>query len=166
MGNYRILVDDSENEEMLWHPGIEIAFVLNGYGTLFMDGEEYEVQEEDIFVINSYQIHRVELKPGSHLLSVLINTEFVSKLFPQSEEYVYDCKSFLCPEQMKPVVTHLKRKLAQMLSVWSKSREEFSELNGNIQLAELMEFLFENFSKKKEKTGKGRALAGFSAVYQ
>lgn len=152
--NYKILIDDKENEEMLWHSGIEIAFVLNGYGTLFLDGEKYEIQEEDLFVINSYQIHRVEMKTGSHLLSVLVEPCFVTNLFPQATEYTYECKTFACPEQMKSAILLMKEKLAEMISIWSKSREEFSELHRNMQLAELVGCLFENFGRQKDKDGK------------
>lgn len=151
---YSILVDDTENEEMLWHPSIEIAFVLNGYGVLFIDGERYEIQEEDMFVINSYQIHRVELKEGSHLLSVLIAPGFARQFFPQIEEYTYELRSFLCAEELKPAVTQLKKQLARTISVWSKSREEFSELRMNIQLSHLIECLSGNFGKKIEKSDK------------
>lgn len=152
--NYRILIDDKENEEMLWHPGIEIAFVLNGYGVLFLDGEKYEIQEEDVFVINSYQIHRVELKKGSHLLSVLVEPRFLTNLFPQAAEYRYNCKSFACPEHERDAILQVKCKLGRLVSVWSKSREEFSQLQRNMQLGELVECLFENFGKKQEKTDK------------
>lgn len=151
---YSILVDDTENEEMLWHPSIELAFVLNGYGVLFIDGERYEIQEEDLFVINSYQIHRVELKEGSHLLSVLIAPDFARQFLSQAEEYTYELRSFLCSEELKPLVIQLKKQLAKTISVWSKSREEFSELSMNIQMAHLIECLSENFGRKIDRDDK------------
>lgn len=152
--NYKILVDDKENEEMLWHSGMEIAFVLNGHGVLFLDGEKYEIQEEDLLVINSYQIHRVELKSGSHLLSVLVDPQFVAGIFSQAAEYDCDCRSFACSGQEKEAILQMKQKLAKLVSVWSKSREEFSALHQAMQMAELLEYLFENFGKKREKNDK------------
>ncbi|KKO53500.1 AraC family ligand binding domain-containing protein [Paenibacillus sp. DMB20] len=79
---YRVIVNDPENEQLLCHKWLEVGFVLNGCGNLVMDEHSYPLQKNDIFVINSYQLHRVVLVEGSHLLSLMIQMDYKEYLLP------------------------------------------------------------------------------------
>lgn len=93
MERYQITVNDSKNEKLLWHKWLEIAFILAGTGIIFVDGQSYNLQEKDIFVVNSYQIHSVKMSDEGMLFSLLINPDFVRNLLPETEHYKFEHKN-------------------------------------------------------------------------
>lgn len=84
-----------EDIRELWHPELEVIFLLQGGGrVLFSDLKTaYELQEKDIFVVNSFEVQEFELEPDSIALSFMVSTDFIShvapELFPLSGDLLY-----------------------------------------------------------------------------
>lgn len=71
----------------LWRPQIQIIFMLKGKGQIrFADMKtSYTVQEDDIFVINSFEMHSLELEENAIALSftdyvMLLRVAYASKM--------------------------------------------------------------------------------------
>lgn len=151
---YRVIVNDPENEQLLWHKWVEIGFVLNGCGNLVMDEHSYPLQKNDIFVVNSYQLHRVELVEGSHLLSLMIQMDFQEYLLPQADKYMFECKSFLYPNGEQQRFDRLRRQLAHVIYTWSKAKEQLADVHIHTQLVILMECLIQYFGQEQKEERK------------
>lgn len=149
MEKYQITVNDSKNEKLLWHKWLEIAFVLEGTGVIFIDSQTYDIQEKDIFVINSYQIHSVKMSGEGMLFSLLINPEFVRNLLPETEYYKFECKSFLPSIQEQHPYDEIRKQLAEVVYTLTKSEEKFAETHIYIKLSALIECLIYNFGIQK-----------------
>ena len=55
-----------------WHENVEIIFILSGEGSVFNDGENIDVREDDIIVINSNRLHTLMTKGGKMFYRYLI----------------------------------------------------------------------------------------------
>lgn len=157
MDKYKLIVNDPENIQVLWHKWLEIGFVLRGSGMLFLDSNSYPIQEKDIFVVNSYQIHSVELSEGGYLLSFLIAPEFFEHLLPKTGNYRFDCKSFLFSLQEQDQFDKLRCRLADVVYAWMKSRGERDTIRIHAQMALLVECMVQDFGQESDaadqKTG-------------
>lgn len=154
MEKYRITVNDLNNEKLLWHKWVEIAFVLEGTGTVFIDSQSYDIQEKDIFVINSYQIHSAKMSEEGKLFSLLIDPEFVRNLLPETEYYKFECKSFCSSSHDKVPYDEVRKRLAQVVYTLTKSEEKFAETHIYMKLSALIECLIYNFGIQISKEQK------------
>ncbi len=73
----------------LWKPQIEIIFMLKGKGKIQFGNMKtlYQVQEEDIFVINSFEVHSFELEEDAVALSLTMSLRFVNACNPEILKY-------------------------------------------------------------------------------
>lgn len=148
MEKYKITVNDSRNEKLLWHKWLEIAFVLEGTGNVFIDSQSYNIQKKDVFVVNSYQIHSVKMADKGRVFSLLIDPEFVRNLLPETEYYKFECKSFSPSLQDQEPFDEIRRQLAQVVYTLTKSEEKFAETHTYIKISSLIECLIYNFGIK------------------
>ena len=76
-------------ERPLWHPELEIVFLMKGTGKIyFMDTKRmYTVREEDIFVINSFEISNFELEEDAIALSLFVSLRFAADVDPEFLQY-------------------------------------------------------------------------------
>lgn len=42
-----------------WHPNIELLYFVNGAGTVICEGSKYNVEKNDIFIVNSNMVHAI-----------------------------------------------------------------------------------------------------------
>ena len=145
MEKYQVAVNDFKNEKLLWHKWLEIAFVLEGTGVIFIDSQSYDIEEKDIFVVNSYQIHSVKMADEGKLFSLLINPEFVHNLLPEAEHYKFECKSFLPSVNDRKPYDEMRKQLAEVVYTLTKSEERFAETHTYMKISTLIECLIYNF---------------------
>lgn len=81
----------------LWNSQIEIMFLLQGTGRIFFENARmgYALQEADIFVINSFELHNLELDEGAVALSLHISLRFAAAVNSELLKYPVNCRSFL-----------------------------------------------------------------------
>lgn len=86
--------------QKLWSPQIKIVFILKGTGQIhFADMKNvYNVREEDIFVVNSFEMWNLELEENGAALSFSVSLRFASAVNPELLKYRIHCRSFLYGE--------------------------------------------------------------------
>lgn len=109
----------------LWQPQIEIIFMLKGKGQIrFADMKTlYTVQEDDIFVINSFEMHSLELEENAIALSFTVSLRFVSAINPEILKYQINCRSFLHGDNRQETFDVLRSDLAKAFE------EEYKNVN-------------------------------------
>lgn len=103
-----------------WHNSLELLFVMSGSVTIFVDGERYVLQQDDVILVNSNAPH--ELKADQCILAaVQIKLSlFDKKLLPESDLY-FDCNSQTRPND--PGIVQIKRIVAQFIKNYSAAGE-------------------------------------------
>ena len=69
-----------------WHEAIEICYVAKGNpGTISIEDKEYQLEEGDIFVINSRLIHSFQsvITPDQRVVTLLINYDWLRHCLPK-----------------------------------------------------------------------------------
>lgn len=117
-----------EDRRELWHPELEVVFLLRGSGRVFFSDLKtaYTLQEKDIFVVNSFEVQEFELDVDSVALSFMVSTEFVNQVAPELLKYRVDCRSFLHVEEQQGVFDVLRRDLAKVFQDHYKRETEES----------------------------------------
>lgn len=99
----------------LWRPQIEVVFLLKGNARIYFANKKktYAVREEDIFVINSFEMHNLELEESAIALSFTISLHFATAMNPEILRYPIDCRSFLHEENKQETFDVLRTDLAK-----------------------------------------------------
>lgn len=63
------------SKESNWHDNIEIQMCISGHGFVLLDGERYEIEENDIAVANSDVIHYTGTETGLTYSCLIVSTE-------------------------------------------------------------------------------------------
>lgn len=100
----------------LWRPQIEILFILRGTGKIYFESTKtgYIVQEKDIFVINSFEIHNLELEEDAVALSLSISLRLAAELDSELLNYHINCRSFLYGEDKQGLFDVLRSDFAKV----------------------------------------------------
>lgn len=106
----------SGNFRNLWNPQLEILFLLKGKGRIYFANTKtsYTVREEDIFVINSFEIHNLELLENATALSFSISLRFLYSVSPELMKYQVSCRSFLYGNDKQESFNLLRSDLARV----------------------------------------------------
>ena len=94
-----ILMNSVKYVAMHWHDRIEFLFVLKGRIHVYVGREEYYLQENDLLLINSNEVHGVESSEDNKLLVLQIPISFIKKWYKDIEKETFHCQSFLAVEQ-------------------------------------------------------------------
>ena len=105
-----------EEEPLHWHKDLEILCILKGKVNLQVNNAFYELGEDDIFLINSEDLHSISMvQEKSIFLSLNINLIYYEKFFMEMEYIVFiDDDSINSPENLD-LQLNVKWRIAQML---------------------------------------------------
>ena len=111
----------------LWKPQIEIIFMLKGNGQIyFPDGKTaYTVREEDIFVINSFEMQNFELEENAAALSMTVSLRFAAAVNPEILQYQMNCRSFLYDRDRQEPFDVLRSSFAKAFEEQYKNEEQY-----------------------------------------
>lgn len=139
----------------VWSQEIKIVFILRGKGWLHMEEatNAYEISQEDIFVINSFQMHSILLEENALAIALLLSPSFIATFSPETSNVNINCKSFLYSEDKQQIFDVLRRDFALAFRAWYKNEFELS-IHLRSKIIILMDNLFRNFSKNKMESGK------------
>lgn len=144
-----------EDERVLWHPDLELVFLLEGTGRVCMEqgGGTYHISKGDIFVINSFQMVDLELDEGACALSLTLSLRFLATVSQELLNCTVDCRSFLYGKDKQKLFDIIRRDLAKLFQVQYKN-EMRQSLVLRSRLAILLEDLVHYFQEeKKEQQG-------------
>ncbi len=111
-------------ERPLWHSELEIVFLLKGIGKIYFTDTKrtYAVREEDIFVINRFEIQNFELEEDAIALSLFISLQFAADVSPEFLQYPVNCRSYFHLDGKQERFDRLRREFADAFQEQYKSR--------------------------------------------
>lgn len=129
---FQLLKNDSERK--IWHPEIEIIFLLQGKGRIYFSDLKtvYTLKEKDILVVNAFEVQEFELDYNGTALSFMISPEFVQNVAPELLRYRINCRSFLHVEEKQQAYNVLRRDLAKAFLEFYKKEAENVYLKGSV----------------------------------
>lgn len=158
-----------------WHEAIEICYVAKGHpGTMYIEDEEYQLNQGDIYVINSRLIHSFDtvINDGSRIITILINYDWLRHSLPKTVRK----KNFELIKAPKKdsQMTAFHELTALINNINDFQCHDTSEDNHLHQLAmsvELISVLVKNFAVDKQVTSDipeviSQIIAEFHADYQ
>lgn len=129
---FQLIKKDSERK--IWHPEIEIIFLLQGKGRIYFPDLKsvYTLREKDIFVVNTFEVQEFELDYSGTALSFMISQEFVQNMAPELLRYRINCRSFLHLEGKQKIYDVLRKDLAKAFLEFYKKEAENVYLRGSV----------------------------------
>lgn len=169
----------TEFEFAVIHPGdecaafcqeLKIVFMLRGNGWLHTEADPvYALSPEDLFVINSFQIHHIILEENALAIMLVLSPSFLAASSPENSQPGIHCKSFLCSDEEQQPYDLLRRDFALAFRAWYKKESELSiHLRSRIMV--LTDDLFQNFSGPKQdrgaESGRAKLLAAVDYIHK
>lgn len=138
-----------------WHEHIEILMILDGTQHLNIHEQEYVLSKNDIFVINSGDIHSTRVSGYARVLLLQIPwhypEQYISR-FAQVRFGEYFCYSRL---KSNPAYQNLTRHLLALADIFSAKQDGY-ELLFTARLHDFLYTLYTNFSERTAESSKGQ----------
>ncbi|MBZ9685403.1 helix-turn-helix domain-containing protein [Clostridium estertheticum] len=133
-----------------WHESLELLFILSGKVNIVIDGIKYELNEEDVIVINSNEIHALTSQEDNMILALQIPIEYIKNHYDNFTDISFNCKSFMYQHEDQYRFNVIKNMLAEMMWIYNKAEDGF-ELKLQSLLFELVYNLFKKFKVIKDE---------------
>ena len=78
-----------KNYPLHWHDAIEILYVLKGSIKVDIDTDSYEIQEDEIEIVNTEQTHRIYSNKDNRVLIFKIDPHFFEKYYSDIENMFF-----------------------------------------------------------------------------
>lgn len=143
-----------EDEHVLWHPELEVIFVLEGTGRVCMEhgSAVHRIGQGDIFVINSFQMAELELDRDASILSLKLSLRFLASVSQELLNCRIDCRSFLYGQDQQETFDILRHDLAQAFQAeYKNERRQSFYLKSH--LITLLEDMVQYFRAEQEEEG-------------
>lgn len=141
-----------------WHQELEVVYILQGTGVLQLDENQftYEVRQDDIFVLNSYQLHRLQMDGSGKALSLFISPGFLAIFCPEIDSIAIKCKSFMYPKEEQARFNILRSEFANVFQAHYKNESDLPIMLRS-RVGVLLNNLVHNFSEQKKKSDPSRS---------
>lgn len=154
-----------EDLRQLWHPELEIIFMLKGTGKIYFTDvkTEYTVRETDMFVINCFEMQNFELEKNALALSLTVSVEFLMSVNPELLKYQVNCRSFLHDENKQEPFDALRREFAIAFEEQYK-RADLSGKHFKSKTVAVLEDLSRYFLDRKKPVENRRGIESLRAA--
>ncbi|WP_405152584.1 GH39 family glycosyl hydrolase [Paenibacillus sp. FSL K6-0108] len=112
----KLFVNSVKHVDFHWHKEVEIVYVLQGSILMYLDQKQYTLYEDDVIVVNSMSVHKIE---RTNQDNVLLTLQFGPELL--NTNAFISCNSALNNDGDKLRLTSIKQNLAQM--VWEINKK-------------------------------------------
>jgi YesN/AraC family two-component response regulator len=86
---------------MHWHSAVELIYILNGNGTIMIEGKDYPVVAGEFLVVDSNQMHETKCARASMMVMIHFSRNSMKNFIPELEQYHFHCtKETLKKEQL------------------------------------------------------------------
>ena len=120
----KILLNEDENAHLPlhWHTNVEICYFLQGGFRARVDNKCYDVQNQQLILVNSGQLHHVgENSVGEHRgISLVADMNFWQNLCPDLDSLEFELS--ICPDRV-PELKNLMTNLYEACRTYSYTRE-------------------------------------------
>ena len=142
-----------------WHRSIELSFTLTGSIDSFTIGDkDYQTQAGQILVVNSQEVHSVEVKkksvPNECALTLTYPYHFVLRQFPDMDDYVIainESQYFSALQEQKYKL--LQGKLRKIILLY-EGQDLLRNLKLNLLLLEVLVILLDYFRVERHQVQK------------
>ncbi|MGS2779687.1 AraC family transcriptional regulator [Robertmurraya sp. GLU-23] len=132
---------------MHWHDRIELLLVLKGKIHVYVGREEYVLEENDLLLINSNEVHGVESDQENKLLLIQIPIRFIKRFYSNIENESFQCQSFQSIDQQS---YNKIRSLIAELMLAVKRKEDNYEIKVHSLLLDVVYQLVTHFKVEKK----------------
>ncbi|EQK43195.1 bacterial regulatory helix-turn-helix s, AraC family protein [[Clostridium] bifermentans ATCC 638] len=144
-----IFIHEVDVVQSHWHESIEILLVANGEVDLLVDGKKYNLQEDDLIIINSKEIHSIKSEKNNIVIAIQIDLSSFNDLYEDIDKINLNCKSFEYTKDDKRFI--LIRKILSEITYNYLKQSNGYNIKINSLLNELVYILINRF-KNSTKT--------------
>ena len=156
--DFRFSINLPDDAIASWHQELEVMYILQGTGVLQLDDNQfaYEVRQDDIIVLNSYQLHRLDMQGSGKALSLFISPAFLAAFCPEIESISIECKSFLYPKEEQARFNLLRSEFASVFQAHYKNESRLPILLRS-RVGVLLNNLVHNFLEQNKHKDPSRS---------
>ncbi|MCL7749768.1 AraC family transcriptional regulator [Halalkalibacter alkaliphilus] len=136
---------------MHWHDRIELLLVLKGRVRVFVEREEYLLQENDLLLINMNEVHGVEASEENRILLIQIPILYIKKFHKNIEKERFQCESFNYENQES---FNMIRSIMAKLMLTTQAKGEGYEIKVQSLTLDLVYNLISKFKIKNHRHSK------------
>lgn len=155
---FRFSINLPDDAIASWHQELEVLYILQGTGVLKLDENQlaYEVRQDDIIVLNSYQLHSLDMQGSGKALSLFISPAFLATFCPEIESISIECKSFLYPKEEQARFNLLRSEFASVFQAYYKNESRLPILLRS-RVGVLLNNLVHNFLEQNKHKDSSRS---------
>lgn len=150
-GQIQIKTFGNTNTREHFHTDIELIYILNGTMHLIVEGKEYNLEKDDIVVVNQNNNHSYSVSEESLFCTLKISYQVFSEILKQSDILIW-CNSSV---EEKDAYNELRYVLRKLLNkhIQNKSQMSFGQIGLYYYLLEILASNFIVSSLKLNQTG-------------
>ncbi|MCB2286461.1 helix-turn-helix domain-containing protein [Clostridium algidicarnis] len=128
----KAIIHSVDGFDFHWHDKIEIILVLAGSANVSVGKEVYLLQESDLILINSNEIHSTRrTKDENILLALQIDPEFYRSCYPMFLKMIFNCKSFLKGDDNEEKFNTIRYYIANIVWTLNKKNKGYELIIGS-----------------------------------
>lgn len=142
---FQLMYAETFYSPMHWHSHLEVIFVLDGYMTVYVNEKKYTLKKDDIFLVNSKEIHAARSSGKVNYILLQIPYDYLSGAISQM--------SLLQFQAYYPSITttatqkELRECLFNMLEIYSAQEDGYA-LAFSGELFRFLHILYKHHSKR------------------
>lgn len=138
-----------------WHEHLEILLILEGSQRLNIHDEEYTLSPNDIFVVNSSDIHSTRVSGRAKILLLQIPWHYLDQYIRSFSEVRF--QEYFCHDSMQcdPSYLDMQKQLLALADIFSDKQDGY-ELAFNARLHDFLHTLYLHFSMRTAVSSKGQ----------
>lgn len=154
MNEPEMVVIKDLTEEVHYHSEIEVVFVISGSAKVFIKNQTFELEQEDIVVINSGEIHSIESSYKSAICIVHYSCRSISELTGENL-FIFECNSRSDKSRSYSTIRNVMREIIYFYIKQSERKTECLKIGA---LYKLLDCLIENHRADSEQSRQGKVM--------
>lgn len=141
---FSLFVFDEDYYHKHWHKELELIMILNGSSSIQVNGKSHKLDDGDILIINSYELHEIIKVDNSAVLLILqLNPLFFAGYYPKFPNLHIE-SNLLLFRQQKEICKELKNYMIELFYIIHSKKDTFrlQALRLSILFAEKLISLF------------------------
>lgn len=150
---FNVYEDTSSLVPSHWHEHIEILMILDGTQHVNIHEQEYILSKNDIYVINSGDIHSTRVSGYAKILLLQIPWHYLAQYirdFSQVRFWEYFCHNAM---QKNSSYLNMQKQLLSLAEIFSEKQDGY-ELAFNARLHDFLHILYLRFSRREVNLSK------------
>ena len=132
-----------------WHSSLELLMVLEGNISITVDGETWQLKDEDVILINSNSIHEIHSENGAVMIAVQIKLSLFNQFQTDLTSIGFDCNSATTPDIKR--YANIRFAIASLIQANSYHSDGTDYMNYSLSYY-LVSQLLENFKSNASET--------------